>query len=63
MAEPDRDTKTLSAPLFFPRSSWRCSQETRRMVGLCLADLSSIAGCARASDEREEGMSRRCECL
>lgn len=55
MTEPDRDAKTLSAPLFFPRSSWRCGQETRRMAGLCLADLRPIAGFAGVSDERGGG--------
>ncbi|KAI4806414.1 hypothetical protein KUCAC02_017240, partial [Chaenocephalus aceratus] len=39
--------------LFFPcclfRTSWRCSQRRRRMAGLCLADLSPIAGFAGAS--------------
>ncbi len=41
--------------LFFPVVSCRCGQETRRMAGLCLADLRPIAGFAGASDERGGG--------
>lgn len=55
MAEPDQDTKPLPASLFFPVVSCRCGQETRRMVGLRLADLRPIAGFAGASDERGGG--------
>lgn len=67
MAEPDQDSKPPPVLLFFPvvspRTSQHCGQKTRRMAGLCLADLRPIAGFVVASDERGGGGCQRDVCL